>query len=196
MKKGKRKPKKKKVKTELYILPLVAIALTLIFLFYVLSIESQIITPEEEGTQPSIPSKPWNCGDLQIDIHSVREANSYSRFGILTPSLEDYKFVILNLTATNKGNEIKEYVGYRLDLIDGDGRSYKSITFSKVESIIFNNVTSDYYCEESVLASVSRPKLSPGQSIVGCKMFQILKTSQPDSLLVYDLVGLKCTIKV
>jgi len=152
------------------------------------------------GLQPSGNFTPYitlvNCEDLQISINSIKEAIAYYRFDILIPAPSDYKFEIINLTVTNKGNATKDFSGHRLELL-ADGATHMAFSFSEIEKItLLDNSTTDYNCRESRFASIYRLELNAGESSTGCKIFRMLKDSEPVSISVYDLEGLKCTIQL
>ena len=178
----------------IFILVVLVIAIIAIFLF------SPVKIPTEPGETPSGGTGPggsqWNCGDMQIDLNSVKEAVSYTRFGIIRPASSDSKFEILKLTITNKGTTVKDFSGYRLQII-ADSSSYSPVSFSSIEKItLLDGSTIDYSCSEAKIASISRLTLQPGGSETGCKIFQVLKTLRPASLNLYDLSGLKCSIEL
>jgi hypothetical protein len=138
----------------------------------------------------------WNCGDMQIDINSIKEAAGYYRFGIQKPAAEGYKFEVLSLAVANKADAAKDFSGYRIQLIAGS-KAYMPVAFSEIEKIVLmDKSTIDYSCEELKLASISRFELGAGESSTGCKIFQMLKDYQPTSLAIYDAVGLKCTVQI
>lgn len=190
----KKVPKKKT--SSLGVVVLLVVAMAIIAIFYI-----SPNTPEPApgagtpgGTNTS--GEVLDCGDLQIDINSVKEATAYIRFGISRPAPEDSKFEILNLTLTNKGIETRDFSGYRLELL-ADSTSYISTSFSNIEKItLLDGPTADYPCRESKIASVSRLTLGPGESETGCKVFQILKSLEPASIKLSNLAGYKCSVKL
>jgi len=187
----KRKLKKKTNVSVIFILIILAIVIIIIFISPVKMIIPNATTPE---TGPSV--KRWNCGDIQIDVNSVKEAISYTRFGVLRPAPPDSKFEVFSLTVTNKGTGTKDLSGYRLGLL-ADGTSYSPVLFSSIEKITLLDGSSIIYdspCRESKLASISRLVLGAGESETGCKIFQILRDLKPKSLNFYDLSGLKCSV--
>ena len=160
-----------------------------------LSPQLQVIT----NTQSSTTSvyQPANCGDLQISVNSVREAAAYYRFGIQKPATSNYKFVILSLTVTNKGNAAKDFSGFRLNLETNDNTTYSPTQFNSIEKITLqDNSIINYNCDELALASISRLVLGAGESATGCKIYLTLNNLNPVSLLLYDTSGLKCTVKI
>lgn len=149
------------------------------------------------GNQSSLPTNPANCGDLQINVNSFKEAIAYYRFGIPQPSSDNYKFEIFDLTVVNKGTATEDFSGFRLNLRTNDGAVYIPKEFTSIEKITLpDNTTMDYACNELALASASRLILNPGESANGCKIYLILNTQTPSSFSIYDTSGLKCTIQI
>lgn len=149
----------------------------------------QPITEITTTTVPSVIAA--DCGDLKLIVDTIIEASNYYRFGIQRPTVDDMKFMILEMTAENKADETRDFSGYRLELT-ASGESYIPMTFNKIEKITVGDNTFDYVCEELALAHISRFEIEPGQKMVGCKIFQTLKESDIESLTVYDLEGPKC----
>ena len=138
----------------------------------------------------------WNCGDLQIDINSMKEASSYTKFGIDKPAPSDYKYEVLSFTVTNKGSVTKDFSGYRLDLV-ADSTKFIPVTFSNIEKIsLVGGSSIDYACNESKIASVYRLVLDPGESETGCKIFQVLEDLVPASMNLYNLTVSQCSVKL
>ncbi|MBI4010046.1 MAG: hypothetical protein HY361_02520 [Candidatus Aenigmarchaeota archaeon] len=153
----------------------------------------EVTTPEAEI--PTTIPQTANCGGLQIDVISIYEVSSYTRRDLAKPALENQKFVIVDLAATNKLKETKEFVAYRINLLDQSNKTYNLVSFFGVEKMTLTNKTIiDYGCDEFAIASFSRPRLLPDETITGCKMFQIPNSVEPASLLVYELTELTCTI--
>ena len=193
-KKSRRMPKRKKKVPTLFIVVVVAAALITIFLF------SSVRQPTmgDSGTagtgEPSTEKN--NCVDLQIDIDSVKEATSYTRGTLVKPAVQGLKFLILDLTVTNKGDSSKDFSGYKLRLT-ADVNSYGPVSFSRIDKItLLDNSAIDYICSENRLASISRLELGAGESETGCKIFQVPEDSAAKSLSVYKLERLKCVIRL
>lgn len=185
--------RKKKASNIFILLVLAAVLIAILFLFQV----KQPTTPEGETPGGELPSGgQTNCGDLQIDINSIKEATSYTRGTLVKPAIQDFKFLILDLTVTNKGDFSKDFSGYRIRLT-ADGSGYTPLSFSKIDKVtLLNDLTIDYVCEENKLASISRLVLAGGESESGCKVFQIPETSIAKSLSVYKQEVLKCVIQL
>jgi len=151
-------------------------------------------TPSTTVTNPTVAQ--WNCGELQVVINSVIEASGYYRNDSLKPAVTDYKFEILDITVTNEGTTTDDLSGGRIILLSGNS-TYSPQGFSHIERIVLpdNSITA-YDCRELNLSSVSRFVLGAGESSRGCKIFQVLKDSDPISFSVYELDKLKCTIPV
>ena len=197
MGKSRRKPKRRKKTPNLFIF-LIVVAV-LIAIFFLPSVRENIGDMEDTGpsetTEPST-EKEVNCGDLQIDLDSIKEAMSYTRSGLVKPAVRDFKFLILDLTVTNKGDFSKDFSGHKLRLT-ADGGSYIPFSFSKIDKItLLDDSTIDYVCAENKLASISRIVLEAEESERGCKIFQVPENSTAKSLSVYHLERLKCVIQL
>lgn len=139
----------------------------------------------------------YNCGELQVDINSMKEAASYYRYGIQKPAGANFKFEIIDMKVTNNANIFEDLSGFRMKLVASDGSSYAPTQFNSIEKItLADNSVIDYSCSELALASVSRFGLNALQSTGGCKIFLMLSNLLPASLQIYDTSGLKCTISL
>lgn len=184
---------KPKAKPGVIFLVILAV-IVLIAIFYFLTGGELDLQPSGNFT-PNV-SQQWNCGDMRIDLNSIKEALYYYRFGIQRSATENYKFETLNLTVTNKANVTKDFSGHRMELI-ADSKTSIPVIFNEMERItLIDNSTIDYTCRELALASVSRFELNAGESSTGCKIFRVLKDSSPTSLSVYSSTDLICTIQL
>lgn len=190
-----KKTKRKRKNLNLFILLIFVAVLMIFFSFSTLRRPTiqDISKPEEQETPIE---EQINCEDLQIDVNSINEAMSYIRSTLIKPAVQDFKFIILDLTVTNKDNSSKDFSGHRLRLA-ADGSEYAPLYFSKIDKItLLNNETIDYACIENKLASISRLMLEAAESESGCKIFQVPETSTASSLSVYQLESLKCVIQL
>lgn len=186
--------RKKKASNIFILLVLAAVLIAILFLFQV----KQPTTPEGETPGGELPSGgQTNCGDLQIDINSIKEAESYTRGTLENPALQDNKFVILNMTVTNKGDLSKDFSGYSLSL-KANGNNYSPRQpFSKIDKItLLDGTTINYFCTENKLASLSRLVLGAEESESGCKIFQVSESSITKSISIYQQKVLKCVIQL
>lgn len=141
------------------------------------------------------PSNQNNCGELQIDIGSMKEAVAYYRFGLPKPSGTGYKFEVLGMKVTNNAKAFEDLSGFRMKLVTDNGNSYVPTQFNSIEKItLTDNSVVDYSCNELGLASISQFGLDSMQYAEGCKIFLVLNDRTPDSLQLYNVTGLKCTI--
>jgi hypothetical protein len=139
----------------------------------------------------------YNCGELQIDINSMKEAAAYYRYGIQKPAGANYKFEILGMKVTNNAPAYEDLSGFRLKLIANDGSVFTSTQFSSIEKItLADNTEENYSCSELPIASISQFGLNSTQSAEGCKIFLMLNNLTPSSLQVYNSTGLKCTLSL
>jgi hypothetical protein len=167
---------------------LVAVAIAVgIFSFGAKNFPSLITSPN--------PPQLYNCGELQIDVNSMKEATAYYRFGIPKPSGTDHKFEILDMKVTNNANAFEDLSGFRLKLVADNGNSYAPTQFNSIEKItLIDSSVIDYSCSELGLASISQFGLNSTQSAEGCKIFLVLTSLTPASLEVYNVTGLKCAV--
>lgn len=148
-------------------------------------------------TVPIIVTQTATCGNLGIGIDFEKEAASFYTRGYLRPAPEGLKLLFYEMTATNKGQESREFAGYRINLLDQNGNRYNIQPMGNIEKItLTNGVTEDFACDELAIASASRVTLYPGESATGCKMFQIPYSAMPASIQVYELENLKCSIPI
>lgn len=156
--------------------------------------QGKILPP---ATVPIIVTQTATCGNLEIGIDFEKEAKAFYTRGYLRPALEGLKLLFYELTATNKGQESREFAGYRINLLDQNRNRYNIQPMGNIEKItLTNGVIEDFTCDELALASASRITLAPGESTAGCKMFQIPDSAKPASLEVYELENLKCSIPI
>jgi hypothetical protein len=190
-----KRPRKRLWKIKTISIPLIALAaVALVALSYIFLNENAIV-PGITTTTTTI-FKQQDCGDLQIDVNSVKEAVNYYRYGFQKPAQSNHKFVILNLTVTNKVGVAKDFSGYRINLLAGNS-SYIPMIFNEIESItLTDNRVINYNCRESDLAYISRFELGAYESSTGCKIFQILSGSSPASISIYEVETLKCVINL
>lgn len=138
-----------------------------------------------------------NCGDIQISINSMVQANGYyNKFGDLNPASSNYSFEIMDLTFQNLGSTTQDLSGHKLEMTAGNS-TYIPFEFSQMTKLVLpdNSVTA-FDCNELNISSGSRFVLSPGQSDRGCKAYQILNGQIPVSLSLFDSSSnLKCTIQ-
>ncbi len=173
-------------------IPLIALAIIALAVIFYLFLNENAIIP---GITTTIFQQ-HNCGDLQIDVNSVKEAVNYYRYGFQKPAPSNHKFAILNLTVTNKAGATKDFSGYRISLLAGSS-SYIPMTFNEIENITLTDYRMiNYNCRESELAYISRFELGAGESATGCKIFQILSDSSPASISIYEVETLKCVINL
>jgi len=191
--------KERKTKLDLRVIAIVVVVALIVLLYFSPSEEVpfiDILSKRTTTTTSPVTHQPGKCGDLQIEINSMQEAISYYRFGIQRPAMENSKYLIIDMTVTNKAETTKDFSGYRVELVAGS-ESYIPLRFNEIEKItLIDNSIVDYSCVELPLAYISRFEMNAGSSMTGCKIFQTLKGVESEFLYLYDLEGLKCTIQI